>query len=738
MRYNLESTLPINAFSPRGKGPFSIGMTLEGGGGGFIGKVLGGGGGGGTLGPISAAATPAATPTSGNGFGNVASAVSNAMNPAAIQAANPNLGGTLYPNNPTPSGVGSMLYANNPTMGYTGFKSGGQVHGLKSIAQDLSKYGRNGDTMVAHINPQEAGILKSLGGSGTINPHTGLPEFGFFKSIIKPFQQAVAAVNPFNPGSVVGNAIKQIPGVSAAQNAATAVFQPIEKAIVQPASAALANLDKAVGKAIPGGWGTVAAVAGSAIGLPTAAMIGLGALNGSGVTHKGGSFNLQGAIMGGAMAYGMSELGNYARAAVPDVPTVDQFGNLTTPVPDVTPQFGSIEEALPNNYAPVPEPTGYTAGANGTMQPTFDASAPLTEPQVPTPTASAPYEAPPFDPNYDPNAGIRQPISSSLARGEIGDALQTVGSDIGKAASNIGTSISEGVQSAYDTVTNPQTYSDLGTKASNYTDARLADLNQTGAGIKNILTGTADPAAAAAVKAGTIMSPALAGGMTIYGGMSLAALDEQRKYLSDQAAAGALSNAEYNAELAKIDAETSVAKQAVAANPLQSSADISNVSEGPSLYNKGYKGFDTLYSKEATGGARLYATGGNVQMNPPDDQTGMMNQSPMTNFGQPGIMSMVDRTVPQQTFAAGGMPRFLSGGGDGMSDSIPASINDSQEARLADGEFVIPADVVSHLGNGSSKAGAKQLYSMMDKVRQARTGTKKQGKQINPRKYLTA
>jgi hypothetical protein len=73
-----------------------------------------------------------------------------------------------------------------------------------------------------------------------------------------------------------------------------------------------------------------------------------------------------------------------------------------------------------------------------------------------------------------------------------------------------------------------------------------------------------------------------------------------------------------------------------------------------------------------------------------------------------------------------------------MSDSIKATINDSQPARLADGEFVIPADVVSHLGNGSSKAGAKQLYSMMDKVRKARTGNPKQGKQINPRKYMPA
>jgi hypothetical protein len=87
-----------------------------------------------------------------------------------------------------------------------------------------------------------------------------------------------------------------------------------------------------------------------------------------------------------------------------------------------------------------------------------------------------------------------------------------------------------------------------------------------------------------------------------------------------------------------------------------------------------------------------------------------------------------------------GMARggYLNGQGDGMSDSIPATIEGKQPARLADGEFVIPADVVSHLGNGSSKAGSKRLYAMLDKVRKARTGNKKQGKQINPSKYMPA
>lgn len=79
---------------------------------------------------------------------------------------------------------------------------------------------------------------------------------------------------------------------------------------------------------------------------------------------------------------------------------------------------------------------------------------------------------------------------------------------------------------------------------------------------------------------------------------------------------------------------------------------------------------------------------------------------------------------------------YLGGKTDGMADKVPARIDGNQEARLSDGEFVIPADVVSHLGNGNSDAGAQQLHSMMDNVRQARTGNPEQGKQINPQQFM--
>lgn len=72
--------------------------------------------------------------------------------------------------------------------------------------------------------------------------------------------------------------------------------------------------------------------------------------------------------------------------------------------------------------------------------------------------------------------------------------------------------------------------------------------------------------------------------------------------------------------------------------------------------------------------------------------------------------------------------RLLRGPGDGVSDSIPASIGDRQPARLADGEFVVPARIVSELGNGSTEAGARKLYAMMDRVQRARTKTVGKGK----------
>jgi len=608
-------------------------------------------------------------------------------------------------------------------------------HGLKSLARELPKHGRYGDSIVAHINPEEAALLKALGGSGTINPTTGLPEFFSLGSVFKPIQQAIGQANPFNPGSAAGKAIASVPGVSQLQNAATQVFQPVEKAVVQPASAGLAQFDKAVGKAVPGGWGTVGMVAASMIpGMQPLGMAALGAINGSGVLRKGGSFNLQGAMMGGAMAYGMSSLAQYAQGAVPtsgveNAPVTLPGAEGTSVLPG---ELGDIpvSTSAPTPQAPNPQPMiNYSAapGTGGYSEAIASGAAPSGVPtNVVTPSLSE------IDAIRATQPGLFE---------QAGNYVANIPNAVGQAVQSAGTSASN----AYDALSNPETYKQFG---SDY----MSNVSKTGEGIKN-LVGLGDTTASAASKlasASTGINPTMAAAGTIYGGMGLAALEEQRNMLEQQKAANAITQAEYDNAMAEISRSEADARRVVSEHPF-STTPSRDVSIGDTYYGR-TGSEDNLYARNTAPESRMYAMGGSV-----DDESGMdeakglapgnMQNGFMGGGITGGNLALRELSQPAfsqgavggtQSFAEGGIARFLSGGGDGMSDDIPARINGKQEARLADGEFVIPADVVSHLGNGSSKAGAKQLYSMMDKVRSARTGTKKQGKQINPRKFLAA
>lgn len=164
--------------------------------------------------------------------------------------------------------------------------------------------------------------------------------------------------------------------------------------------------------------------------------------------------------------------------------------------------------------------------------------------------------------------------------------------------------------------------------------------------------------------------------------------------------------------------------------------------------------------------ARGFASGGLASLNPktvPGAEAGSSFDN--TTFPQAGVQSpmysqatqvpmeravlrsgyeqMTDPGTGDQMFAAGGLAmlshgRAIRGPGDGMSDDVPAAIGGVEPAALADGEYVLPADVVSHLGNGSTEAGTRKLDGMMARIRQARTGNSKQGKQINADKLLLA
>jgi len=302
-------------------------------------------------------------------------------------------------------------------------------------------------------------------------------------------------------------------------------------------------------------------------------------------------------------------------------------------------------------------------------------------------TSNALTTPPPTVPT-DPFLGsVPTDLSANISGYDVGAPLgapQSIGSEIMRG--NIGNVAERGVASVRDTLGSMSMPSDFMAKTGE-------NLAAAGRGITN-LSGFGTGAEAALDKfTGPITNRGMISlGVGTLGTMSL---DEQEKAINEQRAAGAVNDAEYNRQMALIADGRRRAEEAMKANPYQ------------------------------------FAMGGTV--NPPDDQTGIPNYSPIAKLGLGGIAGYA-----AGGYAMGGQPRFLSGGGDGMSDSIKASINDNQPARLADGEFIIPADVVSHIGNGSSKAGAKQLYAMMDRARKARTGTTKQAKAINPAKMMPA
>lgn len=581
------------------------------------------------------------------------------------------------------------------------------MNGLKSLARELPQYGRYNDDMVAHISSDEARLLKSLGGSGTINPTTGLPEFGMF-GIGGGGGILGTGINK-NASDPVSNALSNNP-----------VSQGISKGVQGAGNIVdqgLVSLDKTVGKVIPGGWGTVGMVAGSAMGLPTWAMTGLGALNGSGVLRKGGKFNLQGAMMGGAMAYGMSELGEYMRAAAPTEAAMLPVSDVAKNVP-----VDAIESL--NASQGWTGPAATNVGSDISQSAINSANAATNVAQNVNPATGLQYGSTLGDTLSGTVPPAPPSVTSQFLSGNVGDAFNQIGTNISEGVSNLGTRVADTASDAYKSLGN---FADKATTLDTYgnaIDRGMSNASQTGSGIQNLMglgEGTAKEAAAAAAKSG--VSPMMASAATLYGATGLAGLEEQRKLLDEQKATNAISQAEYDKAMNEITRSEDVARKAVKESPFSTNPNR-DVSIGDTYYGRTGAN-ENLYARN---NSTLYAAGGGVDSL--DDQTGMPNRSPVDGLAMGGMGGM--------GYAAGGTARFLSGGGDGMSDSIPATIEGKQEARLADGEFVIPADVVSHLGNGSSKAGAKQLYSMMDKVRKARTGNPKQGKQINPRKYLAA
>jgi len=530
------------------------------------------------------------------------------------------------------------------------FERGGRVketYGLENAAEMIRRQGREGDTVLAHISPQEAGILQLLGGSGTINPYTGLPEF---KSLRQMFKSTPILKDVYNLGSSIGKEVER--GVESI--AKDKILGPI-------ASIAAAYYGGPIGSAIYQGVATPGSSfdTKSAIraGATTAAFNALSAPDSNVLTPRGSITDLFGSGMQQVPVEGFSSVTESAPSVLESIGgTMDAAGSANIPG-----EIGSLESAVASagpqaiaypgsgigeplgQFASVPSTTATDAGLGSLSEVTPER----------LPTASEQY----FD-NM-----VNQPSSPVDYMGEPGAGPITASGDISPDTRNIF----------------QKTYADVKQGISNIIPEPIKDAYDV---VKDYLPDRQDIKDAAGI---TSL------GTTIYGA-----------YKTKQ----------------ELDAQKAEAERVLADQANRTKEEIEFAQSVLRDYPYNYQ----RLTEEDIRRERGMAMGGRITSY--DDEIGGDD-----SMMQGGIAALAKGGLP---------PRYLRGGGDGMSDSIRARIGGKQEARLADGEFVVPADVVSHLGNGSSNAGAKKLYAMMDRIRKSRTGKTRQAPEVNTRRLMPA
>lgn len=601
------------------------------------------------------------------------------------------------------------------------------------IAQGIAQLGRNGDSTLVHMQPHEVAglqaLAKSQGTSLTINPDTGLPEAfslgGFFKSLLPTIVGFGAAgisggaINPLTAGMIAGA------GTGALLNKKDPLMGAAMGGLGGYGGAGLYN----VGAAMPG----QAANFETSMGLDKAYSAGQGAQ----AATKGFENS-----MGLANAYnaGSPAMANIANTA--GMTTSDMLMNPGTQQALQNQSTNALQQGLgrvassAGNLADVAtfKPGAFDAfsAAGGTM---MKAAMPLggavlggLEPSdLGYGTNLAANSKDKYDPyatlNLNTNTGLKLYAEGgpvSFADGGMPDpaGLPGGGSDAMQGAGMLPLDVSD-INAKYgynprDTLT-PEPHYPMGIGKPSYTMGIGQPQNVMGMQYNPSVSVTppmlglfADNDQIEAAR--SAYESQLAAAMSGRGGMgstpNAAQIGQQARQSSGPMGMQTTTSG--------IGGLGSTAKTADTAPTAETALSRLNL-------NKTYANGGTIQS----GGLQdLYATSDNPTMNPSLSRDG---------YGLGRLQQLADGGVAG--YAKGG---YLDGPGDGMSDSIPATIEGKQPARLADGEFVIPADVVSHLGNGSTKAGSQRLYGMLDKVRKARTGTKKQGKQIKPEKYMPA
>ena len=543
-------------------------------------------------------------------------------------------------------------------------------------AQGLASLGRGPDTELVHMTKGEVHGLQSLakahGGSLTINPHTGLAEAGFLSSILP--MVAGAAAMYFTGGAAA-------PWIAGMSNAAV------------------------IGAGI-GGATTLAT--GS---LKKGLMAGLGAYGGAG-------------LAGGIAAAGTGALSAEAGAAAPSALGA---GNAVTPVIEA----GAAAPSALAAPVSVAAPTAVSAPA-ADMTAGGYLDAPMQAAYTPPPMAATIAPAPnipmtDYATAYAKDQAAEQAVGAKLAGATQGDiygaglksitASPTAAMDFAKA--NSGALMGIGA-SALGSM-GPST---LNAPAANPGMIRPYTFSRT----QN--------------------APSDAIGAQYTPGQST----RERQWFNDQYTAGTPYKApgpEYMAGggiaraapmNSKMAAFSAASDKLNTQQGLRDTIAAAKTGDRAALSALQGAGYDLNNLNTFAGGgpveqmSNANAIGANTGYPMADIHTGAYAtpyQQPMSqNVVQGAQDAATDPYTGQATFAAGGGisnlggysdgGRLLRGPGDGVSDSIPAQIGQKQPARLADGEFVVPARIVSELGNGSTEAGSRQLYAMMDRVQNAR------------------
>lgn len=569
----------------------------------------------------------------------------------------------------------------------------GGIMALNPVAAGVAKMGRNGDRMLAHITPSEARMLRRRGGSGTINPVTGLPEFflkGLAKSVGNVFKGVGKAVSNVVKG--IGNAVKSIASSTLGKIALTVA---------------------AVYFMGPAGLN----VAGN-LGIANAALAtSVNTFAGSTLVNLASGQSLKDSLKNGAISATLAGVGQGIisgfDATVPGTPVAPGPGVEVTPLGQTG--TAALQTLAPTEVA-TPMPIGGTFDATGTVLPT-DVSATAGIPTPEMVTAAAPTGGAPIigadNAIIPPPSGIGAPIETfaQAPSPTMTDAVNVPGasSPYGFDEYNVGSGATPGAgefspappPSLYDQYAQPvvDTAKDIYGKVSDFYKAEPSQIDIQEAFDKEIAARQAmglDVTSNAAREAA--YTKAVAAAQPTFGTMSRLAATG----IGGLALAGGFTP-----------------KQPKAPGTLPSETGFDLLAKQPDIYGTTPGGARTTYSTVAPSapvGTIPQYQFNPIQFQPVQYPSWVYGNSPRM-FAQGGIAAVAPAKYATGGYAAGGIgslsQRFprkigqISGPGTGTSDSIPA--------MLSDGEFVMTAKAVRGAGGGSRREGARKMYQMMRK-----------------------